>query len=604
MDLDRILTERLAIVGGTGSGKSYTARGLVERVLSKASGRVGIIDPTGVWWGLRLKPDGKSAGFPVVLFGGDHSDVPLIETAGRVIGQAVASTHQSWIIDTSALKSKAAERRFMLDFLDAIFEANREDIVLVVDEADRFSPQRMNPESARLHERMEEIVRRGRVRGFTPWLLTQRPASLNKDVLSQATAYISMRMTGKHDRDAMGDVIEGQADKQVAKAIIDAMPRHKTGQGLVWAPQQDILLPASFPAIKTFDSMQAPKPGERRKEKALPPIDLGRLREKMATVETEAKANDPKTLKAEIAKLRAELAKKPTQASTPSTSHREDLATIKSLRSALEATMKFIVQITADGFLANAGEGLDPGAVETALKGAVDQLAKMVERKLDHRNAEFDKLRKEAARLIGKLKPLLSEDVSINLEVKHNAPFTVSERPRPAQRPAGNGHVASASDLPRAQQKILDTLAMLEEIGIGQPSKPQLALWCEVSPTSGGYFNNLGSLRSAGLIDYPSGRTVTLTEAGKNASNEMPVPTQDEMQASIISKVGAAKGAILKAVIAAYPDSVPKDELAQRIGVSPTSGGYFNNLGSLRTLGVIDYPQKGTVAAQPILFLE
>ena len=126
----------------------------------------------------------------------------------------------------------------MLDFLDAIFETNREDITLVVDEADRFSPQRMNPESARLHERMEEIVRRGRVRGFTPWLITQRPASLNKDVLSQATAYISMSLTGKHDRDAMADVIEGQADKQVAKAIVDAMPRHKTGPGLVWAPKQ------------------------------------------------------------------------------------------------------------------------------------------------------------------------------------------------------------------------------------------------------------------------------------------------------------------------------------------------------------------------------
>ena len=140
MNLNDILSERLAIVGGTGSGKSYTARGLVERVLAKASGRVGIIDPTGVWWGLRLKPDGKSAGFPVILFGGDHSDVPLIETAGRVIAQAVASTHQSWIIDTSALKSKASERRFMLDFLDAIFETNREDITLVVDEADRFSP--------------------------------------------------------------------------------------------------------------------------------------------------------------------------------------------------------------------------------------------------------------------------------------------------------------------------------------------------------------------------------------------------------------------------------------------------------------------------------
>lgn len=33
-----------------------------------------------------------------------------------------------------------------------------------------------------------------------------------------------------------------------------------------------------------------------------------------------------------------------------------------------------------------------------------------------------------------------------------------------------------------------------------------------------------------------------------------------------------------------------------------TSGGYFNNLGRLRTLGAIHYPQKGTVRATDILF--
>lgn len=311
MNLDAILTERLAIVGGTGSGKSYTARGLAERVLTAGS-RLGVIDPTGVWHGLRVRADG-SPGFPVVIFGGDRSDVPLLETAGRVIAQAVAATRQSWVIDTSALRTKAAERRFMLDFLDAIFMANRADITLIVDEADRFSPQRMSPEVARLHERMEEIVRRGRVRGFTPWLITQRPASLNKDVLSQATAMICMRMTGAHDRQAIADVIEGQADKAIARQIIGAMPNHKVGHGLVWAPQQDFLEPVHFPRIQTADTMRAPKPGERLNDKPLPPIDLGKLKEQLATVEEEAKANDPAVLKKRIRELEAEIARKPTQ---------------------------------------------------------------------------------------------------------------------------------------------------------------------------------------------------------------------------------------------------------------------------------------------------
>ena len=59
---------------------------------------------------------------------------------------------------------------------------------------------------------------------------------------------------------------------------------------------------------------------------------------------------------------------------------------------------------------------------------------------------------------------------------------------------------------------------------------------------------------------------------------------------------------ILRAAVAAYPRSIAKDELADQVGVSRTSGGYFNNLGRLRTLGAITYPERGTVRAAEILF--
>lgn len=70
------LSQHIAILGKTGSGKTYAAKGVVERILSEG-GRVCVIDPTGAWHGLRSSATSKTAGFPVVIFGGSHADLPL-----------------------------------------------------------------------------------------------------------------------------------------------------------------------------------------------------------------------------------------------------------------------------------------------------------------------------------------------------------------------------------------------------------------------------------------------------------------------------------------------------------------------------------------------
>ncbi len=173
------------------------------------------------------------------------------------------------------------------------------------------------------------------------------------------------------------------------------------------------------------------------------------------------------------------------------------------------------------------------------------------------------------------------------------------------RRESAAGIAESNGHIPPAKQNILNGLAFLHGIGVAPADKTQLALIVGVSPTSGGYFNNLGGLRSEGLIDYPSGGTVALTDAGAAVASTDGVPsTTDELHDAIRAKLPPAKWRILEQLIAVYPDALSKDALAEKIGVSPTSGGYFNNLGSLRSLGLIDYPQPGTAAALPVLFLE
>src|SRR3954468_11850407 len=84
-----VLNQHIAILGKTRSGKSSVMRLLVESLL--ADGKpVCIIDPKGDWSGLRLAADGKSAGYPVVIFGGSHADVPIDEYSGAHVAELFA----------------------------------------------------------------------------------------------------------------------------------------------------------------------------------------------------------------------------------------------------------------------------------------------------------------------------------------------------------------------------------------------------------------------------------------------------------------------------------------------------------------------------------
>jgi hypothetical protein len=303
------LDDRLAFVGTSGSGKTYNAGSAVE-ILLASSAKVVIIDPLGVWWGLRLQADGKARGFDLPIFGGEHGDLPLNEGAGKLIGETVATMRESCIVDLSALPSKEAERRFMLAFLESLYRhASGDPMHAVFDEADLWAPQNPSKTGAgpQLQSLMEQIVRRGRVKGFIPWLITQRPAVISKDVLSQADGLIAFKLTSSQDRAAIAAWVKGQADEGQWPAIDRSLPSFKRGTGLIWIPTRQILETADFPAKATFDSSATPKRGEKRKRRDLKPLDLDQLKGRLGSIEEEAKANDPKALKGKIATLEREL---------------------------------------------------------------------------------------------------------------------------------------------------------------------------------------------------------------------------------------------------------------------------------------------------------
>ena len=119
---DDAVTQAIAILARRGAGKTHTASVLVEEVV-KRSLPVVVLDPTGAWWGLRSSADGRKAGLPVVILGGEHADVPLESTAGKVIADVVVEHPGAFVLDLSGFDSNAAQDRFVTDFLERLYRA-------------------------------------------------------------------------------------------------------------------------------------------------------------------------------------------------------------------------------------------------------------------------------------------------------------------------------------------------------------------------------------------------------------------------------------------------------------------------------------------------
>lgn len=287
---DAALDGDIAILGRKGGGKTYTSKGIVERLLDMGR-RVLVLDPLGVWAGLRTSADGKGAGYKVAIFGGALADLPLDPAAAEPLARIIATENLPAVIDLSEL-SKHAQQAFLFKFLHELRRVNKDALTIVLEEADVFAPQ--NPQgddSKLLHGEIDWIARRGRFRGFRLVTITQRPARLSKDVLTQCSTLIAHKLPAPQDRDAVKDWVDGNGDRDKAREVFDTLANLAVGEAWVYAPEHDMLGRFHFPPIKTLDTSSTPKAGETRIEpKTLAEVDVSGI---VAALAAAAKEDAP-----------------------------------------------------------------------------------------------------------------------------------------------------------------------------------------------------------------------------------------------------------------------------------------------------------------------
>jgi len=580
------MTLATVIYGSRGSGKTSLAAVFAEEV-SKARQRFCAIDLKGDLYGLKSTADGKGDGIPVVIFGGDHQDVPLEDGAGAFVGETVAGLGQSCVLDLENF-SKGKQVRFLTAFFEALYDRNRDPLLLILDEGQRYAPQRpIDPDAAKCLGAVEDLVKLGRKHGIGPVILTQRGSGLNKEVSELCDMMVAFRTPGPLDQERVKDWLDANTTKVQRDEVMGQLSGLPTGTAVFASGHPDLKIFGVYPVRRreTFDSSATPKVGQRRKEpKRLAKPDLEELKSKMSAAIERQKADDPKALRARIAEL-----------------EREAKATAIGVSALSKAAVQKAPKIQR---------------IEVPVLSAKDR--KLITRASEHAEASCSK-----ASQFAKAVSILSARIT-RLSVaafgvqateqailaqppssKHMQPtptaFVARPKPAPPQAMA-NGD----APVPPARQKILNGLAFVAQVlGSRDADRDQLAFLSDQSPTSGGYANNLGALRGAGLIDYPAKGRVALTTAGHAMAVVGNVPTTSaELHAIVQRRLPPARWRIVATLIDAYPGDVDRAELGERSDQSPTSGGYANNLGALRSLGLLDYPSKGRVVATPALFLE
>ncbi|MGH8696714.1 MAG: hypothetical protein ACREVS_09565 [Burkholderiales bacterium] len=192
--------------------------------------------------------------------------------------------------------------RFVTDFAVRLFQRSAQPLHVYFEEAHELAPQRPYKGEEAMLGAIRRLWKLGRSSGLGGSAITQRPASLSKNITTQAEVLVVHRTLGPQDVAAIRAWIRYHGERE---DILAQLATLKTGEAYVWAPDFPEGRPIGLRRIQVL-----PQAGERVAEpKALAPVDLERLRTRMAATLQKARAEDPGALRQRVKQLEAELAR-------------------------------------------------------------------------------------------------------------------------------------------------------------------------------------------------------------------------------------------------------------------------------------------------------
>ncbi|WP_254863421.1 ATP-binding protein [Halovivax gelatinilyticus] len=244
LPINEVLTGRGFVTGKSGSGKSNTASVVAEELLDRGLGLL-IIDTDGEYSALKER-------YELLQVGGDEAcDREITPEDAPLIADLALEENVPVILDVSGYMDEEVAQDVIHAVVRELFVAEKQyqkPFLLFVEEAHEFIPERGGGDD--VHKMLVRVAKRGRKRGLGIVAMSQRPAAVAKDYITQCDWLVWHRLTWENDTKVAGRILGGDAAESV-QSLDD-------GEALVMTDWDEKISRIQFRRKKTIDRGSTP----------------------------------------------------------------------------------------------------------------------------------------------------------------------------------------------------------------------------------------------------------------------------------------------------------------------------------------------------------
>ena len=206
-----VLTGRGFVTGKSGSGKSNTASVVIEELLD-AGYPVLIVDTDGEYYGLKEEYELLHAGAD------EECDIQIGPAHAERIATLALEENVPIILDVSGYLDEDVADELLRETARHLFTKEKKlkkPFLLVVEEVHEYLPQKGG--GGETGKMLIKIGKRGRKHGLGIMGISQRPADVKKDFITQANWLVWHRLTWDNDTKVVGRVVDSEYQEAVAE---------------------------------------------------------------------------------------------------------------------------------------------------------------------------------------------------------------------------------------------------------------------------------------------------------------------------------------------------------------------------------------------------